>query len=56
MSHFSYTLLLASSVSIALAEIGNRPRRERVYAGIYILTTTLLGIFAGSWFMYLVHR
>lgn len=55
MSHLSYTLLMALLISGALAVPGDRSASERVYAATYTFLACIVSIFAGGWFMRLVH-
>jgi hypothetical protein len=55
MPHLSYTLLMAVLISGAVAVPGNRSARERAYVASYTFLTCMVSIFAGGWFMRLVH-
>jgi hypothetical protein len=55
MSHLNYTLLMALLISGAVAVPGDRSGRERVYAAAYVFLACLASVFAGGWFMRLVH-
>jgi len=52
MSHFTYTLCGALTLSVALALYDRRNRRERIYRGVYLFGCFLLAIFGGGWLMY----
>jgi hypothetical protein len=53
--HLEYTLLLAILLSVAMALLGNRSRRERWYIAAYIFLCCVAATVAGSWGMYLLH-
>jgi hypothetical protein len=55
MSHLSYTLLMALLISGAVAVPGKRSARERAYVATYTFLACMASIFAGGWFMRLVH-
>jgi hypothetical protein len=55
MPHAEYTLLLAILLSVGMALIGDRPRRERWYVAAYIFLCSVGAAVAGSWGMYLIH-
>lgn len=55
MPHPEFTLLLAVLLSAALALLGERAPRERVYVGIYTFLCCALATVAGSWGMYWIH-
>lgn len=55
MPHLLYTLLMALVLSAAMALIGIRPFRERVYAAVYVFLYCVVAVFAGSWAMYWIH-
>ena len=55
MAHFTLTLLLALLLSVAMAFLGNRPVRERLYAATYLFLCCAVTTLAGSWMMYLIH-
>ena len=55
MPHLEFTLLVAVLLSVALALLGNRSLRERLYAAIYIFLCCVAATVAGSWGMYLIH-
>ena len=55
MPHLVYTLLVAVLLSAAMALIGNRPVRERIYAAVYLLLFCAVTTLAGSWLMRLIH-
>lgn len=55
MSHPAYTLLFAVLLSAAIALIGDRPVRDRVYASIYHLVCCAAAVFTGAWLMRWIH-
>ena len=55
MGHFTYTLTLASGISVGLALFDRKIWRERLYRGAYLLGSFLLAIFGVSWLMYLIN-
>ena len=55
MNHPAYTLLLALLIAAALSLEGDRPVRQRVYAGIYLFVSAVICVVAGGWLMYWIH-
>jgi hypothetical protein len=55
MPHLAYTLLVAVLLAAAMALIGNRSPRERLYAAIYLFLCCAFATLAGSWAMFLIH-
>jgi hypothetical protein len=55
MPHLTYTLLVASLLSVALSMLGNRSLRERLCAAIYLFLCFTFTTLAGSWAMFLIH-
>jgi hypothetical protein len=53
--HLMLTALLAIVISGAIALLGHRTARERVYHAGYLFVCCMASVVAGSWFMYLVH-
>jgi hypothetical protein len=56
MPHFTFTLLTALVLAVALAMTGDRTPRERLYAAIRGYVCCLAITVAGSWIMFLIHR
>jgi hypothetical protein len=55
MPHLEFSLLMAVLLSVVMALLGNRTRRERLYAATYLFLCCALAVVAGSWGMYLIH-
>jgi hypothetical protein len=55
MGHFSYTLSLASGISLGIALIDRKAWRERLYRAVYLLGSFVVAIFGVSWLMYLIN-
>ena len=55
MSHLMFTLLAAALLSSAMALIGSRSLRERLYAATYLMLCCGVTTLVGSWVMYLIH-
>jgi len=55
MPHLTFTLLVAILLSSAMALIGSRSLRERLYAATYLLLCCAVTTLVGSWVMYLIH-
>jgi hypothetical protein len=55
MPHLAFTLLAALLLSAAMALLGNRSLRERLYAATYLLLCCVVSTAVGSWLMYLIH-
>lgn len=55
MPHLIYALLMAVVLGAALALIGKRSLRERLYASAYVFLYCAVALFAGSWAMYWIH-
>jgi len=55
MPHLLFTLLMAVLLSSAMALIGRRSLRERLYVATYLLLCCAVTTLVGSWGMYLVH-
>jgi hypothetical protein len=55
MPHLEFTLLMAVLLSAAMALLGNRTLRERLYVATYLFLCCALATVAGSWGMYLIH-
>ena len=55
MPHLAFSLLVAILISSAMALIGNRSLRERLYAATYLLLCCAVTTLVGGWVMYLIH-
>ena len=55
MPHLTFTLLVAVLLSAAMALLGNRSVRERLYVATYLLLCCAATTLVGSWAMYLIH-
>jgi hypothetical protein len=55
MTHLPYTLLLALLIAAAMALVGDRRGRERLYLGIYWFCSAMASVVAGAWIMHWVH-
>ena len=55
MTHLMYTLFLAILLASAMALVGQRGGRERVYLGIYWFCSAMATVVAGAWIMHWVH-
>jgi hypothetical protein len=55
MPHLEFTLLLAVLLSVGLASLGKRSRRERLCAATYTFLCCVAATVAGSWGMYWIH-
>jgi hypothetical protein len=55
MPHLMFSLLVAVLLSSAMALIGNRSLRERLYLATYLLLCFAGSTLVGSWAMYLIH-
>ena len=55
MPHLMFSLLAAVLISSAMASIGNRSLRERLYAATYLLLCCSVTTLVGGWVMYLIH-
>ena len=55
MPHLVYALLMAFMLASAMALIGTRSLRERVYASANVFLYCAVALFAGSWAMYWIH-
>jgi hypothetical protein len=55
MPHLEFTLLVAVLLSVAMALLGNRSVRDRLYVATYIFLCCAAAAAAGSWGMYLIH-
>ena len=55
MTHLAYTLLLALLISAVMALEGDRPARERAYAGVYWFCSAMATVVAGGWIMHWIH-
>jgi hypothetical protein len=55
MPHLIYTLSMALVLATAMALVGRRPFRERLYAAAYVFLCCAAAVFAGSWAMYWIH-
>jgi hypothetical protein len=55
MPHLEFTLLVAVLLSVAMALLGNRSLRERLYVATYIFLCCAAATVVGSWSMYLIH-
>jgi len=53
--HLAYTLLVAVLLSAAMALVGHRSLRERLYAATYLFLCCTAATLLGSWAMFLVH-
>ena len=56
MPHLAFTALMALAVSLAMAFVGDRSRRERVSVAIYLMLCCAATTLVGSWAMYWIHR
>jgi hypothetical protein len=55
MPHLMFSLLVAVLLSLAMALIGNRSLRERLYVATYLLLCFAVTTLVGGWAMYLIH-
>ena len=55
MPHLEFTLLAALLLSVAMALLGDRTLRERLYVATYLFLCCTLATVVGSWGMYLIH-
>lgn len=55
MTHLPYTMILALLLAAAMAMVGDRGGRERVYLGVYWFCSAMACVVAGSWIMHWVH-
>jgi hypothetical protein len=55
MTHLMFTILVAVLLCCAMALIGHRSLRERIYAATYLLLCCAVTTLAGGWVMYLIH-
>jgi hypothetical protein len=55
MPHLMFSILVAILLSSAIASIGNRSLRERLYAATYLLLCFAVTTLVGGWVMYLIH-
>lgn len=55
MSHLAFTVFLALLLSLAMALVGDRAGRERIYVCVYWFASALASVVAGAWFMHWVH-
>jgi hypothetical protein len=56
MPHLAVTLLLAALLSATLACTGDLGARQRLYHAVYLFTTSVGLVVAGSWMMFFVER
>ena len=54
-SHPIFTLSVAVLLSLALAVVDRRDRRERVYVATRTFLCCVVAIFGGGWLMRLIH-
>jgi hypothetical protein len=55
MTHLMFSILVAVLLSCAMALIGNRSLRERIYIATYLLFCCAVSTLVGGWAMYLIH-
>ncbi|HUI56335.1 MAG TPA: hypothetical protein VLY04_15275 [Bryobacteraceae bacterium] len=55
MPHPIFTLLAAAALSVAMAMVGDRSPRERLYAGARVFFSCMMTTLGGSWLMRLIH-
>ena len=55
MPHLIFTLLLAVLLAAAMAAMGDRPARERLYVAARVFFGCVASIVAGGWVMRLIH-
>jgi hypothetical protein len=55
MPHPAFTLLAAVLLSMAMAMVENRTRRERLYVAIRVFFCCALTTLGGGWLMCLIH-
>jgi len=55
MTHLTYTLWLALLVAAAMAMLGDRTHRERVYVAVYWFCSAMASVVAGAWIMHWAH-
>jgi hypothetical protein len=55
MPHLMFTLLVAVLLSSAMASIGNRSVRERLYTATYLFFCCAATTLVGGWVMYQIH-
>jgi hypothetical protein len=55
MTHLMFSMLVAVLLCGAMALMGNRSIRERVYVATYLLLCCAVTTLVGGWVMYLIH-
>jgi hypothetical protein len=55
MTHLPFTLLFAALVSAALALLGQRNLRDRLYHAAYVFLSCTATIIGGAWIMHWIH-
>jgi hypothetical protein len=55
VSHLTFTLLVAVLLSVAMALLGNRSLRDRLYVATYRFLCCAVTTLVGSWVIYLIH-
>jgi hypothetical protein len=55
MPHSTFTLLAAVLLAMAMAMVGDRAPRERLYVAIRVFFSCAMTTLGGSWVMYLIH-
>jgi hypothetical protein len=55
VSHLTFTLLVGVMLSVAMALLGNRSLRDRLYVATYRFLCCAVFALVGSWAMYLIH-
>lgn len=55
MPHLWLTALLAVLLTVAMAGLGQRSVRARLYVAIYLFFCFVVTTVTGSWIMYLIH-
>ncbi len=55
MSHPAYTVLFALLLATAMALVGDRAGRQRVYLAVYWFCSAMASVAAGAWIMHWVH-
>jgi len=55
MPHLIFIMVVAALLSSAMALIGNRSLRERLYVATYLLLCCAVTTLVGGWVMYLIH-
>jgi hypothetical protein len=55
VSHLGFTVLLSLLLSAAVALMGNRSLKERLYVATYVMLCYAVLTVGGSWAMFLIH-